>query len=133
MISLDEHPVAQDQSHGIKTTGTPGRASDMRVEDNPLEPDTVEVDWDPTATTEEQRQRTQRVMDHYGVRDYVTALKKIPNARGDPRKIKRRPQQRSLTTETQSVINEWFDTVDIKIGDAADIPEKQALEVFLHD
>ncbi|KAI6438560.1 hypothetical protein MCOR17_011959 [Pyricularia oryzae] len=72
-------------------------------------------------------------MDHYGVRDYVTALKKIPNARGDPRKIKRRPQQRSLTTETQSVVNEWFDTVDMKIGDAADIPEKQAFEVFLYD
>ncbi|KAI6484305.1 hypothetical protein MCOR11_010155 [Pyricularia oryzae] len=58
MISLDEHPMAQDQSYGIKTTGIPGRASDMRVEDNPLEPDIVEVDWDPTATTEEQRQRT---------------------------------------------------------------------------
>lgn len=40
--------------------------------------------------------------------------------------VKRRPQQRQMSRESQTIINSWFETTGITIGNMADTPERVA-------
>jgi len=52
---------------------------------------------------------------------------KTGNSKGDPFKIRKRPQNRQISQESDIVITSWFDKTGIKIGAMADTLEKVAL------